>query len=136
MTVYVIADIKVTDDGWMPADAARWHDIVHKHGGKCLSRSGNVKTLEGKHLDTTFIALLEFPSAEAVKAFATDPKYAPYAAARQAGSESRFQLIDDTDVAGKNSFLSKRRLEKANHPLPPGSNLAIPCPPHDRFGVA
>jgi uncharacterized protein (DUF1330 family) len=43
--------------------------------GKYLSRSGNVKTLEGKSLDTTFIALLEFPSAEAVKAFATDPKY-------------------------------------------------------------
>jgi uncharacterized protein (DUF1330 family) len=64
---------------------------VHKHGGKYLSRSGNVKTLEGKPLDTTFIALLEFPSAEAVQAFATDPKYAPYAAARQAGSESRFQ---------------------------------------------
>ena len=43
-------------------------------------RSGNVKTLEGKPLDTTLIALLEFPSEEAVTAFATDPKYAPYAA--------------------------------------------------------
>src|SRR5262245_41561997 len=100
MTVYVIADIKMTDNGWVPAYAASVHDIVHKHGGKYLSRSGNVKTLEGKPLDTTFIALLEFPSADAVKAFATDPKYAPFAAARQAGSESRFQLIDDTDVAG------------------------------------
>jgi len=107
MTVYVIADIKVTDDGWVPAYAASVHDIVHKHGGKYLSRSGNVKTLEGKPLDTTFIALLEFPSAEAVKAFATDPKYAPHAAARQAGSESRFQLIDDTDVAGTIPYLPK-----------------------------
>jgi len=107
MTVYVIADIKVTDDGWLPAYAASVHDIVHKHGGKYLSRSGNVKTLEGKPLDTTFIALLEFPSAEAVQAFATDPKYAPYAAARQAGSESRFQLIDDTDVAGTIPYLPK-----------------------------
>src|SRR5262245_63412243 len=87
MTVYVIADIKVTDDGWIPAYAASVHELVHKHGGKYLSRSGNVKTLEGKPLATTFIALLEFPSAEAVQAFATDPKYAPYAAARQAGSE-------------------------------------------------
>jgi len=83
MTVYVIADIKVTDDGWVPAYAASVHDIVHKHGGKYLSRSGNVKTLEGKPLATTFIALLEFPSAEAVQAFATDPNYAPYAKARQ-----------------------------------------------------
>jgi hypothetical protein len=32
---------------------------------------------------------------------------APYAAARQAGSESRFQLIDDTDVAGTIPYLPK-----------------------------
>jgi len=107
MTVYVIADIKVTDDGWVPAYAASVHDLVHKHGGKYLSRSGNVKTLEGKPLDTTLIALLEFPSAKAVEAFATDPKYAPYAAARQDGSESRFQLIDDTDLAGTIPYLRK-----------------------------
>jgi uncharacterized protein (DUF1330 family) len=55
MTVYVIADIKVTDDGWIPGYAASVHELVHKHGGKYLSRSGNVKTLEGKPLDTTFI---------------------------------------------------------------------------------
>ena len=107
MTVYVIADIKVTDDGWIPDYAASVHELVHKHGGKYLSRSGNVKTLEGNPLDSTFIALLEFPSAEAVQAFATDLKYAPYAAARQAGSESRLQLIDDTDVAGTIPYLPK-----------------------------
>jgi uncharacterized protein (DUF1330 family) len=107
MTVYVIADIKVTDDGWVPAYTASVHDLVHKHGGKYLSRSGNVKTLEGKPLDTTLIALLEFPSAEAVKAFITDPKYTPYVAARQHGSESRLQLIDDTDLAGTISYLPR-----------------------------
>ena len=48
MTVYLIADIKVTDNGWVPEYAASVHDIVHKHGGKYLARSGNVKTLEGK----------------------------------------------------------------------------------------
>ena len=44
MTAYVIADIKVTDGGWVPAYAASVHDIVHRHGGKYLARSGNVKT--------------------------------------------------------------------------------------------
>ena len=29
MTVYVIADIKVTDDSWVPAYAASVHDLVH-----------------------------------------------------------------------------------------------------------
>jgi uncharacterized protein (DUF1330 family) len=107
MSVYVIADIKVTDPSWIPEYAAAVHDIVHKHGGKYLSRSANVKTLEGKPLDTTLIAIMAFPSAKAAEAFVTDPHYAPYVAARQEGSESRFQLIDDTDLAGKIPYLPR-----------------------------
>ena len=107
MSVYVIADIKVTDPSWIPEYAAAVHDIVHKHGGKYLSRSANVKTLEGKPLDTTLIAILVFPNEEAVKAFATDPAYAPYGKMRQEGSESRFQMIDDTDLAGTIAYLPK-----------------------------
>ena len=107
MPVYMIADIKVTDDKWVPEYATSVHELVHKHGGKYLARSGNVKTLEGKPLDTTMIALLEFPSEEAVMAFATDPKYAPHAAARRRGSESRLHLIDNTDLAGTISYLPK-----------------------------
>jgi hypothetical protein len=30
MTVYLIADVKVTDDEWVPSYAASVHDIVHK----------------------------------------------------------------------------------------------------------
>jgi uncharacterized protein (DUF1330 family) len=107
MTAYVIADIKVTDAGWVPAYAASVHDLVAKHGGRYLSRSGNVKTLEGEPLDTTLIALMAFPSASAAEAFVTDPMYAPFVTARQRGSESRFQLIDDTDLAGTIPYLSK-----------------------------
>ena len=98
MAVYMIADIKVTDNKWVPAYAASVHELVHKHGGKYLSRSGNVKTLEGKPLETNLIALIQFPSTQAVKSFLADPGYVPFAAARKNGSESRFQLIDDTDV--------------------------------------
>lgn len=107
MTAYVIADVKITDDRWVPKYAAAVHDIVHKHGGKYLARSANVKTLEGKPLETTLIAILQFPSAEDAEAFASDPEYAPYAEARQNGSESRFQLIDDTDIAGTIPYLGK-----------------------------
>jgi uncharacterized protein (DUF1330 family) len=41
MTVYMIADIKITDNKWVPAYAASVHELVHKHGGKYLSRGGN-----------------------------------------------------------------------------------------------
>jgi len=105
MSVYLIADIKVTDDGWVPEYAANVHKLVEEHGGRYLSRSGNISTVEGEAKDSTLIAILEFPSREALDAFATDPDYAPYGRARQAGSISNFHVIDDTDIAGAIPYL-------------------------------
>ena len=107
MTAYVIADIKVTNNGWVPEYAASVHEFVHKHGGKYLSRSGNVKTVEGAPLDTSLIAIIAFPTAKAAESFVADPAYARHAVARRGGSESRFQLIDDTDLAGTIPYLPK-----------------------------
>ena len=108
MTVFLIADVKITDDAWVPAYATDVHEIVRKHGGEYLSRSANITTIEGERPDTSVIALLSFPSKEAFQAFLSDPEYAPYSAARKAGSISRINLIDDTDVAGNNSLLAQR----------------------------
>ncbi len=107
MAAYLIANVKVTDDAWLPDYAANVHDIVHKHGGKYLSRSANITTVEGEEPDATVIALLQFPSVEAAQAFANDPAYAEYRQARQAGSISRFHVIDDTDVAGTIPYLPR-----------------------------
>lgn len=107
MAVYLIADVKVTDDAWIPDYAANVHDIVHSYGGKYLSRSGNITTIEGEGLETTLVALIEFPSMEAVQAFVNDPAYTKYLQARQAGSISRLHVIDDTDVAGTIPYLPK-----------------------------
>ncbi|MGB3313898.1 MAG: DUF1330 domain-containing protein [Albidovulum sp.] len=105
MSVFLIADIKVTDDSWVPDYATHVHNLVKKHGGRYLSRSGNIRTLEGPDKDSTLIALLEFPSMEAIDRFAADPEYAPFGKARQAGSVSRFHVIDDTDIAGAIPYL-------------------------------
>ena len=107
MAVFLIADIKVTDGAWVPDYAAHAHEIVHRHGGKYHSRSGNITTIEGEGLDTTLVALLEFPSMEHLQAFYNDPAYAEYREARQAGSISRFHVIDDTDLAGTIPYLPK-----------------------------
>jgi len=107
MAAFLIADVKVTDEAWIPDYAAVVHDIAAKHGGRYLSRSANIDTLEGAAPDTTLIALIAFPSADAARAFAEDAEYAPLAQARQAGSEGHFWVIDDTDVAGSIPYLPK-----------------------------
>ena len=105
MPCYLIADVIVNDDSWIPAYAEKVHDIVAKHGGKYLSRSANITTMEGSGRDTTLIALIEFPSMDAVEAFAADPEYAPFGKARQDGTDSWFRVIDDTDAAGSIPYL-------------------------------
>ncbi len=105
MSVFLIADIKVTDGAWVPAYAANVHHLVAKHGGKYLSRSGNIETVEGAAKDSTLIALIEFPTRAALGAFAADPDYAAYGKSRQAGSISNFHVIDDTDIAGAIDYL-------------------------------
>jgi uncharacterized protein (DUF1330 family) len=82
---------KVTSDAWVPDDAASVHEIVHRHGGKYLARSGNVTTIEGNPLDTSLIAIIAFPSAKHARDFVADPAYVPHLKARRHGSESRFQ---------------------------------------------
>lgn len=105
MSVYLIADIKVTNDGWVPEYATHVHKLVEKHGGRYLARSGNIETIEGEKKDSTLVAILEFPSRAALDQFAADPDYAPYGQARQSGSVSNFHVIDDTDIAGTIPYL-------------------------------
>lgn len=106
MTVYLIAEVKVTDDTWVLNYTKNVHLIVEKHGGKYLSRSANITTIEGEGSDTTLIAIIEFPSIEAMKSFVDDPEYAKYKEARIAGSISRVNVIDNTDAAGTIPYLT------------------------------
>jgi uncharacterized protein (DUF1330 family) len=106
MSVYLIADIKVTDGAWVPDYGTHVHKIIERHGGRYLSRSGNIRTLEGSPKDSTLIALVEFPSMDALERFAADPEYAPYGRARRAGSTSSFFVIDATDIAGAIPYLA------------------------------
>ncbi len=107
MSVFFIAIVKVTDDSWVPGYAAVVHDIAAKHGGKYLTRSGAIRTLEGDPPDATLIAIIEFPSHEAVDAFVADPEYKPHLEARIAGTDSKVYVIDDTDIAGAIPYLAK-----------------------------
>ncbi|HEX9392295.1 MAG TPA: DUF1330 domain-containing protein [Usitatibacteraceae bacterium] len=105
MSVFLIAEIKVTNPAWVAEYAANVHKIVERKGGRYLSRSGNITVLEGPEKDCTLIAIMQFPSRSAVDEFVHDPEYEPYALARQAGSISRFTLVDDIDAAGTIPYL-------------------------------
>jgi uncharacterized protein (DUF1330 family) len=89
----------------VPEYAANVHKIVEKFGGKYFARSGNITTLEGTDQGSTLIALIQFPSRDALEKFASCPEYQPYAKTRHAGGVSRLTMIDATDIAGAIPYL-------------------------------
>jgi uncharacterized protein (DUF1330 family) len=68
MTVYLIAEIKVTDDNLVTDYAVNVHPLAEKHGGRYLPRSANIKVLKGEGRGNTFIAILQFPDTASVEA--------------------------------------------------------------------
>jgi uncharacterized protein (DUF1330 family) len=106
MPHYLIAQVKVNDDSWIHEYAANVHNLVHRHGGKYLSRSGNVTTLEGEEPTADMIVIIEFPTEDAMNDFMADPDYEPYAKARIAGTNSQLVGIDASDAAGTISYLT------------------------------
>jgi len=106
MSVFLIAEIKVTDDSWVPGYASNVHKFVEKQGGRYLSRSGNITAIEGMKKDCTLVAIMQFPNKMALEGFVNDPEYQSYVKARKAGSVSQFYMIDDTDIAGAIPYLA------------------------------
>ena len=75
MAVYFISEP-------VPQDPEAWETYIklapatiEKYGGRYLARGGNVETIEGTWTPKTII-LVEFPNAEAVKAWYASPEYA------------------------------------------------------------
>ena len=68
MAHFLIAQVKVNDDSWIPDYAANVHEIVHRHGGKYLSRSGSITTLEGAESTSNLVAVIEFPTEDDMNA--------------------------------------------------------------------
>lgn len=106
MAAYLIGSVTVTDESWIPGYAISVHDIVHKHGGKYLSRSGNINQVEGDPSDISLMAVVEFPDVEAANAFINDPDYQDFRKSRMRGSISNLYIIDDTDAAGTIPYLN------------------------------
>ncbi|MAD58017.1 MAG: hypothetical protein CMK44_05515 [Porticoccus sp.] len=105
MTAYLIGEVFITDESWVSSYAINVHEIAHKHGGKYLSRSGNIKQVEGKRVDISLIALVEFPNLEAAQAFIDDPDYQEFRKLRMNGSNSTVHIIDNSDAAGTIPYL-------------------------------
>jgi len=94
MPAYVIADVR---DAW-DADALdeyrrRNTDAVANHGGRFIIRGGEQTVLEGEW-DSLRIVLIEFPDADAARAWWESDEYEAIKELRRGASTTSIMLVD------------------------------------------
>ena len=93
MTAYVLVEMTVTD-----AEAFEQYKVLaplalEPHGGRYLARGGATELLEGD-VPPSRVTLLEFPDADAARAWYDSPEYRTARAARAGAATARFVLVE------------------------------------------
>jgi uncharacterized protein (DUF1330 family) len=95
---YVVAEMDLTDGGWVTEYVQIVTKMVEEHGGRYLARTSRVEKLEGERPAPQVVLLIEWPSREVAMAFYESDAYRPYRDSRIAGSRSELALIAGEDV--------------------------------------
>jgi uncharacterized protein (DUF1330 family) len=98
MKYYAIAEIDITDPGWVREYVADVTAMVERHGGRYLARTARIDKLEGERTPPQVIVLIEWPSKDVADAFYESDEYRPYREGRRAGARNEFALVAGEDV--------------------------------------
>ena len=91
MAYYSVLAVTPTKQDWVRDYIGPANRLVAKHGGQYLARTASHARLEGDGEDAALRIVIQWPSAEAAKAFMADPEYQPHLSARTEGSISHHQ---------------------------------------------
>ncbi len=98
MSVYLIADIEVTDPAGFEEYKQRVPAVIAAHGGRYLARGGANEVLEGTWRPKRN-AIIEFPSRAAFKVFWESAEYRPLRELRERSAKSNLVVIEGLQEA-------------------------------------
>jgi len=98
MKYYGVAEIDVTDPGWVRDYLRDVTAMVEARGGRYLARTANFEKLEGERDKPQVYLLIEWPSKEVADEFYESDEYRPYRDARQAGTRTELVLVAGEDL--------------------------------------
>jgi uncharacterized protein (DUF1330 family) len=100
MKCYTVAEIDVSDPGWVAEYVANVTPLVQARGGRFLARTPSIQKIEGQRTPPQILLLIQWPSWEDAEAFYESEEYRPYLDARRAGSTGEFMLVAGEDATG------------------------------------
>jgi len=92
MSVYAIAQLKITDRATYDRYQAKFMGVMKRFQGRLLAADENPKVLEGKW-ERDKVVLLSFPDEAAFQQWADSPEYQEISKDRKAGSEAVVLLL-------------------------------------------
>jgi uncharacterized protein (DUF1330 family) len=100
MKHYAVAELDITDPGWVAGYVAEVTPMVERHGGRYLARTTKIEPIEGERPSPQIFLLIEWPSKEAADGFYECEEYRTHREARRAGARNEFRLVAGEDVNG------------------------------------
>jgi len=100
MRYYSVAELTVTERGWVRDYVAQVTPMVERYGGRYLARTTTFERIEGERPPKDVVLLIEWPSKEAAEAFYASEEYRPFRERRRAGADNEFLLVAGEDVNG------------------------------------
>src|ERR1041385_9243080 len=100
MKYYCVAELNITDQGWIPAYVENVTKLVEQRGGRYLARTPNIEKLEGEHKAPQIFLIMEWPSKESALAFYESDEYRPYRRSRTEGARGELMLVAGEDITG------------------------------------
>ena len=97
MSVYVIAQISITDRAIYNKYQARFLEVFAKFNGQLLAADENPQVVEGVW-EREKVVLMKFPDKESFEAWAFSPEYQEIAKDRKAGSDGVFLLVKSINL--------------------------------------
>ena len=97
MSVYVIAQLSITDRAAYNRYQAKFLDVFRKFKGELLAADEAPEIVEGGW-NRDKLVLMRFPDKAAFEAWAYSPEYREIAKDRAAGSEGVFLLVKSFDL--------------------------------------
>jgi uncharacterized protein (DUF1330 family) len=99
MKYYAVAEIDVTNPGWIEDYVTNVTRLVEQHGGRYLARTSRVEKVEGDRGLPQILLIIEWPSREAAESFYNSDEYRPQHDRRSAGASNELVLVAGEDVS-------------------------------------
>jgi len=93
MAVYMVVELTYSDESWRAEYGRNVPAMVAAAGGRYLA-AGKPEVLEAVDTVPDRVAIFDFQSEEALKAFLASPEYKPYADMRKAGAKTQMYMLD------------------------------------------